>query len=256
MKSTRVLSALAVITAAGAPALAAFSTVNAPSGLELSHESIFEGIYGGNFVMGGNNFAGSGASLGIMATRVNDTGPGSHMNVLTGSAGSGEDDQTWQDGIVFSNARARYAGFSQHFGYIDNASGADPFQSVFQVTSQGLNPDMNSLPNFTETTIFSDPFRFARANTAGGANKFSSNPIDNIGGADHMVAYEITGVNGGRKTWWLFFEDQQMGVGDFDYNDLVVELVVVPLPASVYGGLAGLGLVGTGMMARRRRLSR
>ncbi|MBC7836063.1 MAG: hypothetical protein H7Y88_13335 [Phycisphaerales bacterium] len=251
MKSTRVLSALAIITAAGAPAIAGFTVINPPSGSEQSHFQIINTVYGGGFVPAGLGFT-NGPISAIRAHDNNGAGgtiPG-FLDVLNGSAAGGDDDQQWTDGVVSSESRAVFAGFSQSFGYFAGATGSiggTNYIPLIDVVGNGY------AVTGTNQQTFNSPFRFGRDNVAhDGVHRVSSLDTDNA--SDQMITYEITGVNGGRKTWLLFFADT-VG-GDYDYNDLVIELVVVPVPASVYGGMAGLGLLGTGMMARRRRLAR
>jgi hypothetical protein len=254
MKSTKVVSALAVLTAAGAQAMAGFSGVGSPPASEFTHLQILDAIYSSTFAASGLNFDDGS----IFVTRVDDNGFGGEMNVLNGGVGI-NDDETWTDGIVFSEARARFAGFSQNFGYRTGASGAGVDNHLIHVIGSGIDP---LTAEGTVTTMFNSPFRWLRTNGAsvvGGTNVQSSLMDDNVGDRDQMVAYEVTGIDA-RKRWLLFFEDINGAVGDpgvdYDYNDMVIELVVVPLPTSALAGLAGLGLVGTGMIARRRRLGR
>jgi hypothetical protein len=64
---------------------------------------------------------------GLTATRVEDyvgggsSGPaGNNLNILTSSAaGGGFTDQIWEDGVANITAEAKYAGYSQSFGYTD-----------------------------------------------------------------------------------------------------------------------------------------
>jgi len=104
-----------------APALAGITQVRVPAPGEGSHEQIFEGIYGGDFV-------GSGTDLGyglwtvfdngtVRATRVDDFGLGTLLNMLTGLPGSGDDDTWMETGRALATARARFARFPQEFGY-------------------------------------------------------------------------------------------------------------------------------------------
>lgn len=231
-------------------ALAGFTTVmgltgaTGPAG-EPTHEAIFEGVYGGAFTLSGNDFIGSGASAGITAVRVDDFGIGGMMN-LNGAAGDA-DDGVWTDGVVTIEAAARYAGFSQSFGFFDGASGGT-YQNLFNTSGTGFG--ITGGTTFAAATwTTGNIWRWGRSGTNG---PHSSLAGDNVDGRDHMVAYQILGL--GVKTWMLFWEDLNTGQNpDWDYNDLAVELRVVnviPLPAPL--GLAAAGMLGV-LGVRRRR---
>ena len=72
---------------------------------------------------------------------------------------------------------------------------------------------------------------------------------------DQFVTYLLSGASGVSQL--VFGEDSQGG--DYDYNDVVVEVeganvpppIAIPLPAAAWAGLVGLGFAG--MVARRRR---
>jgi MYXO-CTERM domain-containing protein len=240
MKSANVMkiAGLAGLVLAAGNASAGFTAVNAPSTMgEMSHEQILEGIYGGNFSPAGVNYT-NGA---VTATRIDDFGVGGMLNLAMGGPGTA-DDSVWNDGVAAAAAEARFAGFEQNFGYFNGASGG-AFTQLFATSGSGFAVSGSGLVDFTGGT-----WRWGRT---GGPNVHSGLASENADGVDHMVTYRITGL-GGATTWLVFFEDKNMGdeEADFDYNDLVVEIVAVPTPMAAGMGLAGLaGVAGV----RRRR---
>ncbi|TVQ30633.1 MAG: DUF4114 domain-containing protein [Phycisphaeraceae bacterium] len=211
---------------------------------ELGHHDILDGIYGGSFTQVGNDFIGGGASGMVNAIRMVDSGLGGVMNLVTGGLGTA-DDQIWSDGVAAARALARYADLPQSFGYFDGDSGGS-FNTMFNVTGSGFNVTGSAVMDFSGMT-----WRWGRD---GGPTIHSSRADENPSGADHMVTYRIEGLeNGLLATWLLFWEDLPLGVSDRDFNDLVVEIGVIPLPSAA--GLAGLGLIALGF-GRRRRFGR
>lgn len=224
-----------------ATTLAGHTTINAPASGELGHESILEGIYGGDFSSSGLDFTGSGASAGISALRMDDFGIGGPLDAASATVG-GADDEVWTGGSITATAKARYAGDNQSFGYFGGASGGS-FTPLFAVGSSGFSVTGSGAIDFG-----GGDWRWGRGANAAGPH--SSLAADNPDGADHMVTYMITGLsNGAARTWLLFFEDRNQPHGDFDYNDLVVEVQAIPTPMAAGLGAAALA----GFTTRRRR---
>jgi len=245
--------ALAVMTAAGT-ANAGFTTVNTGNtfggglgatgggGSELNIVKIMESIPGYGAYSAGAvgttlTFTGGGS-----AKRVEDFGSGGVLTLVNGSAGAL--DQKWKDGTVTFEAHARFAGFGQAFGYntaLDNSTFAT---TVTQITGSGLGASGSGV-----FTIGAGDFQWMRADNLAGANRQFSIEANNAGACDQMVAWEIFGF-AGQKRYLLAFEDIVGSGSDRDFNDLVMELVVVIPPPSAGGmGLAGLLVLGV----RRRR---
>lgn len=230
-----------VMTAASIAAAtqAGFTTINGPAGGELGHKAIIEGVYGGAFAASGLDFIGSGAAAGITLTRIDDFGVAGTLNLGLGGPGTGSD-EVWSDGIAAASAEARYAGDAQSFGYYMGET-AGTYQQLFQVTGSGLGVSGAGTYDFAGAE-----WRWARSL---GANGPHTSKMSDNDGRDHMVTYKVDGLgNGYLTTWLLFFEDRNSG--DFDYNDLVVEVRAVPTPLA--GGLAATGLIGLAGMRRRR----
>ena len=221
-----VLRCLAVAGASAlglAQANAAFSPVAGPSNGEASHEEILEAVYGGDWNPSGLDFNNNGLS----ATRVDD-----------------DNDQLFDVDTFSARAVARYAGFSQNFGYF---SGGE-YNELFDVEGSGTN--VTGAANNVDPP--GSQVNFGRG---GGGGTFDSRAPNNPAG-DHLVTYRIDGLdNGAETTWLLFWEDLPLVGADRDFQDLVVEVraSVIPLPAAVWSGVATL--MGTGAMGyiRRRR---
>ncbi|MCE9591674.1 MAG: hypothetical protein K8S99_14260 [Planctomycetes bacterium] len=232
-----------VAAAVGAtPALAIVTPIGAPPGGEKSQNEIFDQVYPGTFSPSGVNFIGS---AGINATRIDDAS-----------------DQLWGGQFVGYDVKARFAAYTQEFGYFAGISGGS-FTKIFDVSGTGYSVSEAVFvdPVFTQASVM----RWARTGDQGGT--WSSLQSDNPGGnKDHMVTYQITGLTGspydGREVYMVFWED--LNAGDWDYNDLAVELVRVtpppgggnqtePTPEPVTASLGALGTAGLLMAATRRR---
>ncbi|MDT8283582.1 MAG: hypothetical protein RQ982_12350 [Gammaproteobacteria bacterium] len=161
-------------------------------------------------------------------------------------------DQYWNvtTDQVTVTAVAKYAGFSQNFGFIDSS---DNFTSLLHVPYMGAQTGTFSL---ADPAL---PFRFGL--DPDGSPLFSSDPADNISCGwffcssheDHMVSWLITdGLYAG--DYILAWEDLKF-LGDRDYNDLVLRVSgvsIVPVPTAAWLFISGLFALIT--VSRRRRV--
>lgn len=160
-------------------------------------------------------------------------------------------DQYWTGaGEITTTAIAKYAGYSQQFGFINES---DDFTSLLYV------PYMDAQSNSFNVTESGSPFRFGL--DPSGSPLFSSDASENalcvgffcVPGLDHMVSWLIT--DGEYAGDYVLAWEDLVFLGDRDYNDLVVRVSgvstqVVPVPAAVW--LFGSGLIGLAAFARRR----
>ncbi len=210
------------------------------------------GMYGGNF---------SGAAFGdtvytngtVTALRVDDYGaPGGTLNILDGHGHDGVNpgtssalDQVWDDGIATMQAEARFAGYSQSFGYTD-VSG---YHELFEYTGPWGFIAPNAYTGTIDLTGTTWSWDRSDANgdaSTPGGHHWSSDESANRDGLDHMITYEITGIPdlaSNERVWLLLWDDQTDG-GDRDFNDLAVEVRATPVPGAALLGAVGLGLVG------------
>lgn len=166
-------------------------------------------------------------------------------------------DQKWFNlGTATAIPRAKYAGYSQTFGYVTESN---VFVPLFSISGGGLlgGPGAQFMAAQWGTSFGwgDDP-----NGTQVAPGLWRDVEADNADGLDHMVTYVITG-NAGHSdnhvgAYVIAFEDLQGG-GDLDYNDLVVEVrgvldaPSVPAPAALVLLLAAAGAAGLGSLRRR-----
>jgi hypothetical protein len=74
---------------------------------------------------------------------------------------------------------------------------------------------------------------------------WSLQSANGVGALDHIVTYKIEGADlYGEVMWLMFMEDSPTSPANWDFNDFVVEVTVVPEPATIcLFGLGGLALL-------------
>ncbi len=226
---------------------AGLTTVAPPPTGEATHLSILDHVYGSGFMDMGGGVLSNGAHT---ASRIDDFaaggGTGLPLNLVFGTPGLPVTDQIWTDGIAQASAVAKYAAYSQEFGF-DNGSG---YQKLFDVNvtgPSGFDIAGASAATFSPGSLW----QWARSGTGG---TFYSNEASNVDQLDHLVSYQITGasIKPNETVWLLMWEDlpgplSGMRGSDRDFNDLVVEVHarIIPVPGSVLLGAVGLAFVAT-----------
>jgi len=237
------LSAAAVGIGFASTAFAGFTTVN--TGSTPTQPQILDHIYGGTFTLEDGVDYSNGT---LTAVRVSDTTPQSG-GLSYDNPGPNASDQLWQASSVTATAEELSAEYpSTPFGYVPGASGGT-FVPLFSITGSGY-----AVTGSGSFSPGSGSFRFEASNHFG---PLSSLPSDNNDGKDHIVTYEIDGLGGGDKTWLLFFSDYgNTGTdGNFDFQNLAVQLQTVPASSSTPepGSMMVLGGVGLALLKRLPR---
>lgn len=237
--AVRMTAVIGLAAALASPAAAGFVPVSPPPGSEASHIEILEGIYspGTPWVELGTRTDPTGGAVDftngtLEALRIDDFGVGGPLNVISSSAGDA-DDQLWTGGPISATAEARYAEYTQEFGY-DLVGDGLSYVKLFDLLGYGLGVTGDGVVEFAADDVWA----WCRAGTG---STWSSDNNANSDTRDHLVTYELAGLQDNLKHWLLFWEDLPC-LGDADYNDLVVEITAVPEPCSAILLAGGLGL--------------
>jgi hypothetical protein len=230
---------LCATTAANAGLSEVIPSVSPPS---VTHESILETVYGGDFVPNGDDY--DDGLAGITATRFDDSlTPDGMISLLT--TGKGEaSDRVWNDAYISASAVWRRAIFTQQFGF-DRGNG---FELLFDAFG-----DNEIVTGDASIDLTGETWRWVRRDQDG-TRAWSSDPALNPDFLDHMVTYQVNGLDRSGVTYLIFIEDlygphtSDGGISDRDFDDLVIEIHATPEPAS-----AMLVLAGALIALRRRR---
>jgi hypothetical protein len=222
-----------------------YSTVKYPgfNPEEPGHSEILGDVYGGTFV-------GSGIDLGdglwtifsnglVTAYRVYDTDEDDEIiHVIYGDQTNV--DQIWTDGTATITAEAKYAAYTQSFGWNGGGLGTD-YHELLTHNDVGNGAKVITRP--------SEQFLWGIQPYYHTYEWWTKNSY-NGSGEDHLVTYYIDGASiSGETVWMLFWEDLPSGdPWDQDYQDFVIEIRAIPEPMSIL--LFGLGALA---VARRRR---
>lgn len=231
------------VLAAAAGASAAYTSVNPPPGSELSHAQILQNIYGGSFALNESPVP-TYSNGAITAERHLDSGDNSLLTLLSPTGG---DDQAWSAagaGPTVITAKAKYAGDSHVFGWIDDSVRGGGFQPLLPT----------NVFNAPVSVLLSSSFRWALSDTSTGklwTSRISDNHDDAGATHDQMVTYRITGPGITEPTYLLMWEDRIGGGSDYDYNDAAIEISARSIPGPGAASLGALGAVG--LLRRKRR---
>lgn len=161
-------------------------------------------------------------------------------------------DHIWSPASGSATAVAKLADFTQDVGYIPDLNGNGIFDDSFV--------PLFSVPGSTEGIGLAGPSGnlnsgeavFVWALNPSGAPQWTSRPSENSDGLDHMVTWEIIGGAENNIGNWVIAWEDLAGGGDRDFNDIVVEANVAPVPVPAAVWLFGSGLLGLIGIARRK----
>jgi hypothetical protein len=164
-------------------------------------------------------------------------------------------DQIWFPANGTATAQAKYAGSDQEFGYIPDLDAPgfadDSFVHLFTVFGNGINLGA------PVATLDSGDVNFLWALDPSEEPPWTSRPVpENSDGLDHMVTWLISGNedNSNNSVRYVIAWEDVYGGGDRDFNDLVVEVTVAPVPIPAAILLLGSGLVGLAGIRKKFKL--
>jgi hypothetical protein len=171
-------------------------------------------------------------------------------------------DTWWVNPDGTSSAVARFAGYTNDFGFFKDGGGA--FTPIFTISGTSYNPGTtNNIAQPIDQSVTGSLFTFALDPPQGGPpGEYSSDPSANYG-RDHLHTWKITGsVDYGQMigaptvgNYVLAWEDKFPN-SDWDYQDAVIEVHGFhPIPApTTWVGLLSMGAMGlVGFTWRRRK---
>jgi hypothetical protein len=161
-------------------------------------------------------------------------------------------DQIWFPASGDATLTAKFADFTQNFGYIPDLNSDGDFNESFVplfTAPGGTNGIGLGGPS---ATFNSGNVNFLWALNPSGAPLWTSQPDQNTDSSDHMVTWLITGGQGNTVGNRVIAWEDLPGGGDRDFNDVVVEVNVAPIPIPAAVWLFGSGLLGLIGIARRK----
>jgi hypothetical protein len=168
----------------------------------------------------------------VQIRRVDDTGYDVPLDVHGSNLAA--TDQVWfGSGLLEIETVARYGRYRQQLGLdlLDDEAGAF---NLFTVAGSGRDAHGAATYDLPLNS------RFAWRRSGGGPTVYSQTSRNRDQG-DHLVTYALQGLGDERAHWILMWEDKP-GLGDRDYNDLVVHVSAgaVPEPGSLVLLVAGV----------------
>jgi hypothetical protein len=210
--------------------------------------------------------------LAANATLVNVSGANGEQSLVQIVAGTTIDitngqlasDSYFSASSLSGNMVIEIAGYAPNnaFGIFEHGNMANKIEVFAGSAAAGATSALINLP------LGWSSFGFYLANTSANFTWYSDAALNAGGGLDHFVAYQgiagqtmtASGITFGSNDYLIGIED--LNLGDYDYNDMVVKVHLTPKPEldlhnSVPDGGATAALMGLGLCAlaaiRRRK---